>query len=170
MRATPDYRAWRVLLMGAECKVMRLQEGPTSEERTAGDNPETVVNYLRAQIPNSIAYRPEVENLMCVYLTTRRKPITWQVISNGSIDTVLVHPREIFKAAILLNAAAIVIAHNHPSGEPSPSEADVKITRDMIRAGQLLKIDLLDHLILGTATPDRPKSYASLRELGYFYT
>ena len=80
------------------------------------------------------------------------------------------HPREVFKSAISSNAAAIVLAHNHPSGDPTPSEADVKVTRDLIRAGQLLKIEVLDHVIIGRATSDRPKDYVSLRELGYFYT
>jgi DNA repair protein RadC len=68
------------------------------------------------------------------------------------------------------SAAAVVLAHNHPSGDPSPSEADIKVTRDLIRAGQLLKIEVLDHVIIGRATPERPKDYASLRELGYFYS
>ena len=76
---------------------------------------------------------------------------------------------EVFKAAIAASAAAVVLAHNHPSGDPTPSEADIKVTRDLIRAGQLLKIEVLDHVIIGRATPDRPKDYASLRELGYFY-
>ena len=89
---------------------------------------------------------------------------------DGTLDTLLVHPREVFRAAIAANAAAVVLAHNHPSGDPTPSEADIKVTRDLIRAGQLLKIDVLDHVIIGRATPERPKDYASLRELGYFYS
>ncbi len=91
-------------------------------------------------------------------------------ITDGTLDTMLVHPREVFKAAIAANAAAVVLAHNHPSGDPTPSEADIKVTRDLIRAGQLLKIEVLDHVIIGRATPERPKDYASLRELGYFYS
>ena len=63
-----------------------------------------------------------------------------------------------------------MLVHNHPSGDPTPSEADVKVTRDLIRAGQLLKIEVVDHIILGHATKERPKDYASLRELGHFYT
>ena len=66
--------------------------------------------------------------------------------------------------------AAFALAHNHPSGDPTPSEADIKVTRDLIRAGQLLKIDVLDHVIIGRATPERTKDYSSLRELGYFYS
>jgi len=63
----------------------------------------------------------------------------------------------------------VALAHNHPRGDPTTSEADIKVTRDLIRAGQLLKIEVLDHVIIGRATPERPKDYASLRELGYFY-
>jgi DNA repair protein RadC len=63
--------------------------------------------------------------------------------------TILDHPREAFRPVIMASAAAIIIAHNHPSGEPTPSEADIKITRDLIRAGQLLKIEVLDHIVIG---------------------
>jgi DNA repair protein RadC len=85
------------------------------------------------------------------------------LVSIGTLDTILVHPREAFRVAVIAAAAAIVLAHNHPSGDPTPSEGDIKATRDLIRAGQLLKIDVLDHVIMGH---DR---HCSLRELGYFY-
>jgi DNA repair protein RadC len=78
------------------------------------------------------------------------------------MDTLLVHSREVFRAAIIASASAVVLAHNHPSGDPSPSEADLKVTRDLIRAGQLLKIEVLDHVIIGA---DR---HTSLRSLGCF--
>ena len=70
----------------------------------------------------------------------------------------------------MANASALVLVHNHPSGDPAPSEADIKVTRDLIRAGQLLKIEVLDHVIIGKPTAERPKDYVSLRELGYFYS
>ena len=73
------------------------------------------------------------------------------------------------RAAITANAAAIVLVHNHPSGDPTPSEADIKVTRDLIRAGQLLKIEVVDHIIIGRASAERAKDYSSLRELGHFY-
>jgi DNA repair protein RadC len=79
-------------------------------------------------------------------------------------------PREVFFPAIARRAAALILAHNHPSGDPTPSEADIRITRDLIRAGQLLKIEVLDHVILGRQTHDRSRDYLSLRETGYFYT
>jgi proteasome lid subunit RPN8/RPN11 len=71
-------------------------------------------------------------------------------------------------AVIAKRASAIVIAHNHPGGDPTPSEADIRVTRELIRAGQLLKIEVLDHVIMGRSTTERPRDYTSLRELGYF--
>jgi DNA repair protein RadC len=129
------------------------------------DTPEAVVNLLRED--NRLL---QVETLQVVLLNTRRRLIRTEAISQGTLDTLLVHPREVFKAAIGANAAALVLAHNHPSGDPTPSDADIKVTRDLIRAGQLLKIDVLDHIIMGRATHERVKEYASLRELGYFYS
>ncbi len=127
------------------------------------DNPENVVALLRAKILGKT-----VETLQVLMLNTRHRLIQVDDTISGTIDTLLVHPREVFQKAIAANAAAVVLAHNHPSGDPSPSEADIKVTRDLIRAGQLLKIEVLDHVIIGHATPERPKDYASLRELGYF--
>ena len=128
------------------------------------DTPERIADLLREEHRHSSA-----ETFQVVLLNTRRRLIKVETLSQGTLDTILVHPRDVFRSAITANAAAIVIVHNHPSGDPTPSEADIKVTRDLIRAGQLLKIDLLDHVILGRATPERSKEYASLRELGYFY-
>jgi DNA repair protein RadC len=129
------------------------------------DTPERIVDLLREE--NRLY---QVEHFQVVLLNTRRKLTDVVKISQGTLDTLLVHPREVFKPAISASAAAIVLVHNHPSGDPTPSEADIKVTRDLIRAGQLLKIEVLDHIIIGRATPERSKDYASLRELGYFYT
>ena len=135
------------------------------EESPLLDNPENVVHLLRAK--NLVR---NVETLQVLLLNTRRRLIRVEEVTDGTIDQLLVHPREVFKAAIAANASAIVLAHNHPSGDPTPSDADIKVTRDLIRAGQLLKIDVLDHVILGRATAERAKDWSSLRELGYFYS
>jgi DNA repair protein RadC len=127
------------------------------------DGPELIADLLREE---NRAY--QVEHFQVVLLNTRRRLIRVETISQGTLDTILVHPREVFKAAIAANAAAMVLVHNHPSGDPTPSEADIKVTRDLIRAGQLLKIEVLDHVIIGRATRERPKDFVSLRELGYF--
>lgn len=112
----------------------------------------------------------EVEHFQVILLNTRRRLIRVEHISQGTLDTLLVHPREVFKLAIVANAAAVVLVHNHPSGDPSPSEADIAVTRDLIRAGQLLKVEVLDHIILGRRSAERAVDYASLRALGYFYS
>lgn len=152
-----------VTLMAAFALARKMAED-LQRESPVLDNPENVVRLLREK--NLVK---NVETLQVLLLNTRRRLIRVVEITDGTLDTLLVHPREVFKAAIAANAAAVVLAHNHPSGDPTPSEADIKVTRDLIRAGQLLKIDVLDHVIIGRATPERPKDYASLRELGYFY-
>jgi DNA repair protein RadC len=128
------------------------------------DSPERVADLLRE---DSRFF--DVENLQILLLNTRKKLIRIERISQGTLDSILVHPREVFKTAITANAAAVVLAHNHPSGDPTPSEQDIKVTRDLIRAGQLLRIDVIDHVIMGKATEGRARDYVSLRELGYFY-
>ena len=151
-----------IALIGALTLARRM----AAEIRTESpllDTPERIAEVLREE--NRLY---EVENFQVVLLNTRRRLIRVIKIAQGTLDTLLVHPREVFKAAILSGAAAIVLAHNHPSGDPTPSEADIKVTRDLIRAGQLLKIEVLDHVILGSATPSRARDFVSLRELGYF--
>lgn len=126
------------------------------------DNPENVVRLLRDE--NMVR---KAETLQVLLLNTRHKLISVEEVSNGTRDTILVDPGAIFKKAIEAGASAIVLVHNHPSGDPSPSDADIKVTRDLIRAGKLLRIEVLDHVIIGQATEQRPKDYASLRELGH---
>ena len=129
------------------------------------DNPGRIADVLRE--PNRLY---AVEHFQVLCLNTRRRLIAVENIGQGILDQVLVHAREVFAVAIAKRASAIVLAHNHPGGDPTPSEADIRVTRDLIRAGQLLKIEVLDHIILGQRTTERPRDYCSLRELGYFYS
>jgi DNA repair protein RadC len=142
----------------------RRMEQERRDESPVLDNPPTVVKFIREE--NRLE---NVESFLVLLLNTRKRLIRVEKISQGLLDTILVHPREVFRAAIAANAAGIVLVHNHPSGDPTPSDADIKVTRDLIRAGQLLKIEVVDHIIIGRATPERPKDYSSLKELGYFY-
>jgi DNA repair protein RadC len=154
-----------VTLVAAFSLARRLVEEMCGESPVL-DTPEAVANLMREQtrLRNG-------EMFQVLLLNTRRRLIGKPAkIADGTLDTILVHPREVFRPAIEANAAAVVLMHNHPSGDPTPSEADIKVTRDLIRAGQLLKIEVLDHVIIGRATQERPKDYVSLRELGYFYT
>jgi len=126
------------------------------------DAPERVADLLRER---NRLYTVEV--FQTILVNSRRRLIAVQTISQGTLDTILVHPREVFGTAIAHRAAALILAHNHPSGDPTPSSADIKVTCELVRAGQLLKIEVLDHIILGQATTERPKDFLSLRELGY---
>jgi DNA repair protein RadC len=127
------------------------------------DTPASVADYLRE---DNRSY--EKERLQIVLLNVRRKLIRVERVADGLVDSLLVHPREVFKPAIAANASAVVLVHNHPSGDPTPSEADIRVTRDIIRVGQLLKIEVLDHVILGRRAAANGRDFVSLRELGYF--
>lgn len=94
-------------------------------------------------------------------LNTRNKVIGYNVISIGSLGGSLVHSREIFKAAILSNSAAIVCFHNHPSGDPLPSKEDLDLTRRIVKAGEIIGIPILDHIILGDLDPREGESERS---------
>ena len=89
------------------------------------------------------------EVMVCVHLTTKHRVIGVSVVGRGGIDHVPCDPREVFRPAILANAAAVILAHNHPSGDPEPSPPDLEVTRRIEDAGRLLGIPLLDHLIVG---------------------
>lgn len=146
-----------------EFKVVALRECALSDELRECDTPDKAVEYWRTHVMSCPYYNPECECFVVLLLNTRRKVKGHQLVTIGTLDTILVHPREVFRVAVITASAAIILMHNHPSNDPTPSEADIKVTRDLIRAGQLLKIDVLDHVIVGN--PNR----ASLRELGYFY-
>lgn len=147
-----------------EYKVVALRECPLPEQMKICDTPDTAADYWRLNVATNPYFNPECECFVVLLLNTRRRVKGHQLITIGTLDTLLVHPREVFRSAVIAAAGAIVLMHNHPSGDPTPSEADIKVTRDLIRAGQLMKIDVLDHVIIGSA------KRASLRELGYFYS
>ena len=147
-----------------EYKVTALRECPTPEALQHCDTPDKAAQYWRLHVATNPYFNPEVECFAVLLLNVRRRVKGHQLVSTGTLESLLVHAREVFKLAIVTSAAALVLAHNHPSGDPSPSEADIKVTRDLMRAGQLLKIEVLDHVILGHS------NHCSLKELGYFYT
>lgn len=147
-----------------EFKVTALRDCPVPDEMLICDTPDTAAHYWRLHVATNPYFNPECECFVVIMLNTRRRVRGHQLLTIGTMDTILVHPREVFRGAVIAGAAAIVIMHNHPSGDPTPSEADVKVTRDLIRAGQLMQIQVLDHIVMGN--PNR----SSLRELGYFYS
>lgn len=162
---SPRPRKWGIYKgASAEFKVHRLRElGPSP----LLNEPGKIAEQWRQHVTSASWYNPDVEQFVVFMLNTRRKMIGFTLVATGTLDTLLVHPREVFKPAIVQAAGAIVVAHNHPSGDPSPSEQDIKVTRDLCRAGQLLKIELLDHVIMGRKDDGRVRDFVSLRELGY---
>ena len=90
------------------------------------------------------------EQVIVCCLDTKTQPVSVNVVSMGTLNSSLVHPREVFKTAILSNAANIILFHNHPSGDPSPSQEDISITKRIQEAGTLMGIELLDHVIIGS--------------------
>ena len=147
-----------------EYAVKTLRECPLPASMQVCDTPQGAADYWRMHVEDNPYFDGERECFVVLFLNTRRKVKGHQLLTMGTADTLLVHPREVFRLAIITSSAALVLMHNHPSGESTPSEADIKVTRDLIRAGQLLKIEVLDHVIIG-----RP-SHTSLRELGYFFS
>ena len=101
------------------------------------------------------------EQFIIACLNTKNEPTNISVVSVGSLNKAIVHPREVFKTAILSNAASIMAFHNHPSGDTTPSDQDIQLTHRLVEVGELLGIKLLDHLIIGDS------SFTSLKEKGY---
>ena len=146
-----------------EFKVVALRDCPVPEQMKICEEPQQVADYWRLHIATHPYFNADCECMIVLLLNTRRRVKGHHLVSIGTMDTILVHPREVFRVAVISAAAAVILMHNHPSNDPTPSEADIKVTRDLIRAGQLLKIELIDHVVIGN------QNHSSLRELGYFY-
>lgn len=118
-------------------------------------NPQRVVKAIRASIQDKAR-----EHFKLIILNSRNRVLSISTVSVGTINSNLVHPREVFKEAIRHNAASVILAHNHPSGNPEPSEEDREITGRLIEAGRIIGISVLDHVIVGK------NSYYSFKEKG----
>jgi len=100
----------------------------------------------------------EQEHFVVLYLDTRNRVTDQEILYKGSLNTSLVRTAEVFRGAVRRNSAAVIVAHNHPSGDPHPSPEDIALTRPLVKAGKILEVDLLDHLVIGH------NRYVSLRE------
>lgn len=132
----------------------RLMHTPL-EKRRRITTPEDAANVL---IPELIMC--EQEHLCVLLLNTRNDLLRLETIYIGSVNTTVVRISELFRPALRYNAVSIILAHNHPSGDPTPSPEDVRITREVVKAGELLGIDVLDHLVIGG------NRFISLKERG----
>ena len=154
--------------MGREFKVLTLSETPLPGDLYYIDTDEKAVAYWRGTIEGHPYLNSEAECLVVLALDTRRHVKGHQIVTVGILDNVLAHAREVFRGAIVGGAYAIILMHNHPSGCPTPSEPDIRITRKLREAGEIVGIEVLDHIIMGRASRDGDKGYCSLRSLGYF--
>ena len=127
------------------------------------DSPEVIYDFIALEMQ---ALR--TESLRLLLLDTKYQLIRMEEISIGSLNESIAHPREIFRPALIHSACAVVLVHNHPSGDPEPSRADHQTTRRLIEAADILGIKLLDHVIIGTPEGGR-KAYASFREIGVIF-
>lgn len=152
-----------------EYKVQPMRECAVQNQLC--DTPELCRDYWHEHVTAHPYFNPEVECLVVLMLNTRRRIKGHYLVATGTSDQLLGHAREIFRLAIMVSAGSIVMMHNHPSGDPSPSEADLRITRDIARSGQLLKIELLDHIIIGRPGIYEPshQGYYSMRESGQIF-
>jgi len=121
----------------------RLEADASEKPRPILKSPEDVSAQVNSQLKGK-----KKEHFLVLCLDTRNRLIDRKLVSMGSLDTSVVHPREVFKEAISSCAASVIFAHNHPSGDPEPSKEDVELTKRLARAGEILGIDVLDHIIV----------------------
>jgi DNA repair protein RadC len=142
-----------------------------SAPMAALDEPEKVVDFVENYVKKSPIWNPDRENFIVIFTNIRYKGIGFEIIAQGTLDSVLIHARDVFRQAIVRNCSSIILAHNHPSGDCSPSDADITVTRNLIRGGALLNINVDDHIIVPSYISDVcDNKYCSLRQLGYFYS
>jgi DNA repair protein RadC len=125
--------------------------------KTLLKTPEDIANLVHARLKDK-----KKEYFLAILLDTRNQLIKVAEISVGSLDSSVVHPREVYKEAISASAASVIFVHNHPSGDTEASEDDIQLTKRLVEAGEIVGIDVLDHVIIGG------KNHASLKRLGLF--
>ncbi len=121
----------------------------------------SVYHYLAGELRYE-----EQENLIALLLDARHRLMRRVLVSRGTLTRLIIHPRDVFREAIRYNASSLIISHNHPSGDPTPSKADEMLTQEIVEAGKLLRLPLLDHVIIGCPAPIRAKLYLRFREAG----
>ena len=135
----------------------RLEDYPEAGKKAPVKTPEDIVTLVQGRLKGK-----KKEHFLALLLDTRNQLIRVSEVSVGSLDTSIVHPREVFKEAISASAASVILVHNHPSGSPEASEDDIKLTKRLAETGEIMGIDVLDHIIIGD------KNYLSLKREGLF--
>jgi len=166
-----------IFMRGEEMKGYQQLGFEVNEDKTSHYIPKVQISMVKEVFISNTAYRcsedvanseiadnelrnSDREKFICVHFNVKNQIISYEVVSMGSLTSSIVHPREVFKAAILANAASVLFMHNHPSGDPEPSIDDIEITNRLCKAGNILGFNILDHLII---TKD---GYLSFRQKG----
>ena len=136
-------------------KVLLVREGNCASEHNTIRTPDDVFAVMSPEYENAV-----VEMAQMLALDTKNKIIGVFTISTGSLNASIIHPRDVFQRAILSNAASVILVHNHPSGDPSPSSEDIALTRALVEAGKIMDIAVLDHVVIGEG------KYCSVKEMG----
>ncbi len=155
LKSLPGVGPARAARLQAALELGKRLTYETSVERPQITSPDTCARVLIPMIGHE-----EQEQFVVLYLDTRNRVIDKEVLYRGTLNSSLVRVAEVFRGAVRRNCASIIVAHNHPSGDPSPSPEDVALTRRLIEAGKLVEVDVLDHLVIGGTR------YLSLRERG----
>ena len=135
-------------------KALEMREGEKAK------CPEDIARFLRAlEIQNE-----EQEHFLTIVLDVKNTIKGFFTVTIGLVDRAPVHAREVFRTAILQGASKVVLAHQHPSGDPTPSAQDIACTREVVAAGKIIGIEVMDHIILGLPSPTRNRDYISFRE------
>jgi DNA repair protein RadC len=143
----------------ASVKYQLVHEGP----REVLNAPAKVAEYMQGAFDEA----PVQEAFYVICLNRKNRPLGRHRITLGTATSCLAHPREVYRIAVLMGASAIICVHNHPSGDPAPSSADVQLTRQMRDAAKIMDIELLDHVIIGNREDDpRGVGHYSFREAG----
>ena len=147
-----------------EVRVMTVREDRTEQDPIMNRADVVARVFNETVLP---ALNPDVEHFIVLMLNRRNGLKGYQIVTTGTATSCLAHPREVFRAAIVASAAAIVCIHNHPSGDPAPSAADIQLTRQLREAAQTVDIGLLDHVIVGEIRNDpMHRGFYSFREAG----
>ncbi len=145
-----------------EWKVVSVRECPVPETLCHCDTPQKAADYWRLHVEGHPYFDAQRECFVVIILNTKMRARGHHFVAVGTLNECIAHPRDVFRAAIISAAYAIVVMHNHPSGEPEPSSADITMTRRLTDAAKILGIVVIDHVIMGH------QRHCSLREMGIF--
>jgi DNA repair protein RadC len=137
-----------------EYKVMLVKDSNVPSDKKAIKSPSDVVSMFKSYLDGA-----DREHFCIAMLDRKGSLLGLNTVSIGSLSSLIVHPREVFKPAIIIGASSIILCHNHPSGDTAPSREDIDVTRKLVKGGKILNIEILDHVIVGDG-------YCSMKERG----